>query len=92
MFKSSTFSNLYKSIFLYSSIAMGQSFNHSVVMPIPDLSFHSSTFYGLDVLEQMDLSPCMTNQLEFLQIKQPLIVRVIISLIFLKTIQRLMLK
>ncbi|MEC8705404.1 MAG: DUF1343 domain-containing protein [Candidatus Neomarinimicrobiota bacterium] len=57
MFKSSTFSNLYKSIFLYSSIAMGQSFNHSVVMPIPDLSFHSSTFYGLDVLEQMDFKP-----------------------------------
>ena len=26
-------------------------------MPIPDLSFHSSTFYGLDVLEQMDFKP-----------------------------------
>ena len=26
-------------------------------MPVPDLSFHTSIFYGLDVLEQMDFKP-----------------------------------
>ena len=26
-------------------------------MPVPDLSFHSSIFYGLDILEQMDFKP-----------------------------------
>ena len=26
-------------------------------MPVPDLSFHPSTFYGLDVIEQMDFKP-----------------------------------
>ena len=26
-------------------------------MPVPDLSFHPSVFYGLDVLEQMDFKP-----------------------------------
>ena len=46
-----------KSIVLSSSILLGQSFNHSVVMPVPDLSFHPSTFYGLDVIEQMDFKP-----------------------------------
>ena len=34
-----------------------KSYNHSVVMPVPDLSFHTSIFYGLDVLEQMDFKP-----------------------------------
>ena len=46
-----------RSIILYSSILIGQTFNHSVVMPVPDLSFHPSTFYGLDVIEQMDFKP-----------------------------------
>ena len=42
---------------LYCSMLVGQTFNHSVVMPVPDLSFHPSTFYGLDVIEQMDFKP-----------------------------------
>ena len=44
-------------LFFCSSIAFCQSFKHSVVMPVPDLSFHPSVFYGLDVLEQMDFKP-----------------------------------
>ena len=43
--------------FLWLSLLAGQQFNHSVVMPVPDLSFHPSIFYGLDVLEQMDFKP-----------------------------------
>jgi len=39
------------------SFISSQSYNHSVVMPVPDLSFHSSIFYGLDILEQMDFKP-----------------------------------
>ena len=46
-----------KILFFYSSIVFCQSFKHSVVMPVPDLSFHPSVFYGLDVLEQMDFKP-----------------------------------
>jgi len=42
---------------IWLSIVFGQSFNHSIVMPVPDLSFHPSIFYGLDVLEQMDFKP-----------------------------------
>ena len=42
---------------IWFSIVFGQSFNHSTVMPVPDLSFHPSIFYGLDVLEQMDFKP-----------------------------------
>ncbi len=42
---------------IWLSLAFGQSFNHSTVMPVPDLSFHPSIFYGLDVLEQMDFKP-----------------------------------
>ncbi len=44
-------------IAIYPSILLSQAFNHSVVMPVPDLSFHPSTFYGLDVIEQMDFKP-----------------------------------
>jgi len=40
----------------YSQMTI-KSYNHSVVMPVPDLSFHTSIFYGLDVLEQMDFKP-----------------------------------
>jgi len=43
--------------FLWLSLLVGQQFNHSIVMPVPDLSFHPSIFYGLDVLEQMDFKP-----------------------------------
>ena len=39
------------------SFISSQSYNYSVVMPVPDLSFHSSIFYGLDILEQMDFKP-----------------------------------
>ncbi len=39
------------------TILLGQSYKYSVVMPTPDLSFHSSIFYGLDILEQMDFKP-----------------------------------
>jgi len=53
--------NLVKSIFLKAFICFsalfGQQFKHSTVMPVPDLSFHPSIFYGLDVLEQMDFKP-----------------------------------
>ena len=42
---------------LWLSFTFGQEFNHSIVMPVPDLSFHPSIFYGLDVLEQMDFKP-----------------------------------
>ena len=51
---------IHKSIlynFLGFSLLFGQSYNYSVVMPVPDLSFHSSIFYGLDILEQMDFKP-----------------------------------
>ena len=48
---------IFRIIVLYPSILIGQAFNHSVVMPVPDLSFHPSTFYGLDVIEQMDFKP-----------------------------------
>ena len=41
-----------KAILLFS-ILTGQQFNHSIVMPVPDLSFHPAIFYGLDVLEQL---------------------------------------
>ena len=45
-----------KAILLFSILA-GQQFNHSIVMPVPDLSFHPAIFYGIDVLEQMDFKP-----------------------------------
>ena len=52
--------HILKSI-LFNFIALtylsSQSYNYSVVMPVPDLSFHSSIFYGLDILEQMDFKP-----------------------------------
>ena len=48
---------VFRIIVLYPSFLVGQTFNHSVVMPVPDLSFHPSTFYGLDVIEQMDFKP-----------------------------------
>ena len=43
--------------YFWLSILSAQQFNHSTVMPVPDLSFHPSIFYGLDVLEQMDFKP-----------------------------------
>ena len=43
--------------FICFSALFGQQFKHSIVMPVPDLSFHPSIFYGLDVLEQMDFKP-----------------------------------
>ena len=49
--------HLIKTLFFCSSIVLCQSFKYSVVMPVPDLSFHPSVFYGLDVLEQMDFKP-----------------------------------
>ena len=39
------------------TLLSSQTYNYSVVMPVPDLSFHSSVFYGLDILEQMDFKP-----------------------------------
>ena len=39
------------------TLLSSQTYNYSVVMPVPDLSFHSSIFYGLDILEQMDFKP-----------------------------------
>ena len=42
---------------LWLSILNGQQYNHSIVMPLPDLSFHPAIFYGIDVLEQMDFRP-----------------------------------
>ena len=51
------FNHLLKAFSFCSSLIFCQSFSHSVVMPVPDLSFHPSTFYGLDVLEQMDFKP-----------------------------------
>ena len=42
---------------IWLSLLPGQEFNHSIVMPVPDLSFHPSIFYGLDVIEQMDFKP-----------------------------------
>ncbi|GIT74382.1 MAG: hypothetical protein Ct9H300mP29_3760 [Candidatus Neomarinimicrobiota bacterium] len=39
------------------SILNGQQYNHSIVMPLPGLSFHPAIFYGIDVLEQMDFKP-----------------------------------
>ena len=43
--------------FICFSALFAQQFKHSIVMPVPDLSFHPSIFYGLDVLEQMDFKP-----------------------------------
>ena len=43
--------------FITLTYISSQSYNYSVVMPVPDLSFHSSVFYGLDILEQMDFKP-----------------------------------
>ena len=45
-----------KALICFSAL-FGQQFKHSIVMPVPDLSFHPSIFYGLDVLEQMDFKP-----------------------------------
>ena len=42
---------------LWLSILNSQQYNHSIVMPLPDLSFHPAIFYGIDVLEQMDFRP-----------------------------------
>ena len=39
------------------TLLSSQTYNYSVVMPVPDLSFHPSVFYGLDILEQMDFKP-----------------------------------
>ena len=39
------------------TLLSSQTYNYSVVMPVPDLSFHSSVFYGLDILEQIDFKP-----------------------------------
>lgn len=50
------YSYIMEAILLFSILA-GQQFNHSIVMPVPDLSFHPSIFYGLDVFEQMDFKP-----------------------------------
>ena len=57
MIRGNIIRTLFAKAILWLSILSGQQFNHSIVMPVPDLSFHPSIFYGLDVMEQMDFKP-----------------------------------
>ncbi len=59
----------YLSIFIYSLIAQDSNavtFDNTKIMDVPDLSFFSNIYTGLDILEQMDFKPLNNKKIAIL--------------------------